>query len=487
MEEVESKNMIRKGLAGGRFKPLTEESIHRIHQTAMRVIEEVGFEVNSGAAAELFKRAGAWVDQEKQVIRLPQKKALELIETAPSEIRLCGQDEKHDIFLGGSRVYTGTGGTALYIYEVDTTQKRPATLDDLKRITRLVNQLDNIHLFMLPTYPSELPVEQVDVNRFFAGLDNTTKHVMGGVYTLDGVKQVIQMAELVAGSSERLRQRPLISMIACSISPLKMDSQYGDLVVAIAKSGIPVVCPAEPLCGATSPVTLAGNLVIQTVDSLIGVMLTQIANPGTPVIFGSVATNTDLRDLKYLAGSIEMGLLNAAGAQIAQFYKLPFYATGGMTDSKILDVQSGYESALTSLLCALAGANFIHDAAGLMEFALTTCYEKYVIDDEILGMVMRAVEGIKVDDDTLAFDLIKQVGPGGNFVTAKHTRHYMRSEHYQPSLSDRDSRDEWEARGRKATWERASERVKEILTNHNWSLPPAIRQRILSEIAGIVE
>ncbi|MCL0050418.1 trimethylamine methyltransferase family protein [Dehalococcoidia bacterium] len=479
--------MIRKGLSGGSFKPLTEESIHKIHHTAMRVIEEVGFEVNSESALKLFEGAGARVDRGKQLARLPRERVMELIETAPSEINLCGRDEKHDILLGGKRVYTGTGGTALYVYHPDTGQKQLATLNDLKRIARLVDGLDNIHLFMLPTYPSELPVEQVDVNRFFAGLDNTTKHVMGGVYTLDGVKQVIRMAEIVSGSSESLRRRPLVSMIACSISPLKMDKEYGDLLVTIAGAGIPLVCPAEPLCGATSPVTLAGNLVIQTVDSLMGVMLTQIINPGSPVIFGSVASSTDLRDLKYLAGSVEMGLLNAAGAQMAHFYKLPFYATGGMTDSKVLDSQSGYESAISGLLCALAGANFIHDAAGLMEFALTVSYEKFVIDNEILGMVMRAVEGIKVNDETLAFDLIKQVGPGGNFVTAKHTRRLMRSEHYQPSLSDRNSRQDWEAKGERLTWQRAAERVEEIMSNRNSNLPAEIRQRVLLEVAGIVD
>ncbi|MCD5413241.1 MAG: trimethylamine methyltransferase family protein [Dehalococcoidia bacterium] len=479
--------MIRKGLSGGSFKPLTEESIRKIHHTAMRVIEEVGFEVNSESALKLFEGAGARVDRGKQLARLPRERVMELIETAPSEINLCGRDEKHDILLGGKRVYTGTGGTALYVYHPDTGQKQLATLNDLKRIARLVDGLDNIHLFMLPTYPSELPVEQVDVNRFFAGLDNTTKHVMGGVYTLDGVKQVIRMAEIVSGSSESLRRRPLVSMIACSISPLKMDKEYGDLLVTIAGAGIPLVCPAEPLCGATSPVTLAGNLVIQTVDSLMGVMLTQIINPGSPVIFGSVASSTDLRDLKYLAGSVEMGLLNAAGAQMAHFYKLPFYATGGMTDSKVLDSQSGYESAISGLLCALAGANFIHDAAGLMEFALTVSYEKFVIDNEILGMVMRAVEGIKVNDETLAFDLIKQVGPGGNFVTAKHTRRLMRSEHYQPSLSDRNSRQDWEAKGERLTWQRAAERVEEIMSNRNSNLPAEIRQRVFQEITGIVD
>jgi len=479
--------MVRRGLAGGSFKPLSEEAIHKVHQTAMQVIEEVGFQVNSDTVLGFFRGVGASVDQERRLVRLPQQRAMELIERAPSEVRLCGQDEKHDILLGGNRVYTGTGGTALYVYHQETGEKHLATLDDLKRIAKLVDGLDNIHLFLLPTYPNELPTEQVDVNRFFAGLDNTTKHVMGGLYTFDGVKQVTRMAEIIAGSVERLRQRPIISMIACTISPLKMDGEYGDFMVAIAKSGIPVVCPAEPLCGATSPVTLAGNLLVQTVDSLMGVMLTQIVNPGTPVILGSVASNTDLRDLKYLAGSVEMGLVNAAGAQMAQFYKLPFYATGGMTDSKVLDAQSGYESAITNLLCALAGANFIHDAAGLMEFALTVCYEKYVIDNEILGMVMRAVEGIKVNDDTLAFDLIKEVGPGGNFVTAKHTRRFMRSEHYEPSLSNRDSREDWEARGGKTTWERAAEEVKGIIGAHHYSLPETTRGQVLSEITGIVD
>ncbi|MFC2056928.1 trimethylamine methyltransferase family protein [Chloroflexota bacterium] len=479
--------MVRKGLAGGNYKPLTEEAVSKIHQTAMRIIEEVGFQVNSEEALKLFKEAGARTDGDDSCVRLTQKKVLELVKMAPSEVGLYGQNDKHDVLLGGNRVYAGTGGTALYIYEPDIEQKRLATLEDLKRIAKLVNQLENIHIFMLPTYPNELPVEQVDINRFFAGLDNTTKHIMGGVYTIEGVEQVIRMAEMVAGSSEALRQRPLVSMIACVMSPLKMDSHYGDLLITIARNGIPLVCPSEPLCGATSPVTLAGNLVIQTVDSLMGVILAQIVNPGTPAIFGSVATNTDLRNLRYLAGSIEMGLLNAAGAQMAQFYQLPFYATGGMTDSKALDAQSGYESSLSNLLCALAGANFIHDAAGLMEFAMTVSYEKFVIDNEILGMVMRAVEGIRVDDDTLAFDLIKQVGPGGNFVTAKHTRQFMRSEHYQPSLNNRDSREEWESKGKQVTWEKASEIVKQVIDNHDHSLPTAIKNQILAEISGIVD
>jgi trimethylamine--corrinoid protein Co-methyltransferase len=258
------------------------------------------------------------------------------------------------------------------------------------------------------------------------------------------------------------------------------------MLVTIAKTGIPVVCPAEPLCGATSPVTLAGTLVVQVVDSLAGVIISQLANPGTPIIYGSVASSTDLRDMKYIAGSVEMGLLNAAGAQMAQFYKLPFYATGGMTDSNTIDAQCGYESSITTLLCALSGANFIHDAAGLMEFALTMSYEKLVIDNEILGMTMRAVKGIEVNNETLAFDVIKKAGPSGHFVSRRHTRTYMRKEHYEPTLSNRESREKWEKQGSKDIFQKAKERVEEILDKPGYSLPAHVKGRILSEIPDIV-
>jgi trimethylamine--corrinoid protein Co-methyltransferase len=477
--------MVRKGLEGGSYKALSQKDIAQIHDTSMRVFEEVGFQVNSEKALAFFRDAGTEVDG--RIVRLPRETVMELVARAPSEIILYGCCSEHHITLGGARVYAGTGGTALNVIDMQSGERRRASLHDLKQIAKLVDSLENIHFFLLPTYPSDVPVENVDVNRFFAGLANTSKHVMGGVYALGGVKQVIRMAEIIAGSADKLRQEPFISMIICAISPLKIDKNYGDMIVAIAEAGIPVALPAEPLCGATSPVTLAGNLVIQNVDSLAEVCLAQLVNPGTPVLYGSVASSTDFRDLKYITGSIEMGLLNAAGAQMAQFYRLPFYATGGMSDAKIIDAQCGYESALSGLLCALAGANFIHDAAGLLDFALSVSYEKYVMDNEIIGMVMRAVEGIRVDEDALAFDLIKAVGPGGHFVSAKHTRKYMRTEHYQPTLSERDHFEEWQAEGKRDTYARARERVEEILSAPGYQLLDEVRQRILKEIPGIID
>lgn len=477
--------MARKGLEGGSYKPLSEDDIAQIHDTSMRVFEDVGFQVNSDRALTFFQDAGAAVDG--RIVRLPREAVMELVARAHSEVTLHGRHPEHHITLGGTRVYAGTGGTALNVIDTASGERRRATLHDLKRITKLVNGLENIHFFLLPTYPNDVPAENIDINRFFAGLDNTAKHVMGGVYTPEGIKQVIRMAEVIAGSADKLCQEPIISMIVCAISPLKIDRIYGDMIVTIAEAGIPIALPAEPLCGATSPVTLAGNLVIQNVDSLTEVCLTQLVNPGTPVIYGSVASSADFRDLKYIAGAIEMGLLNAAGAQLAQFYRLPFYATAGMSDAKTIDAQCGYESALSSLLCALGGANFIHDAAGLLDFALSVSYEKYVVDNEIIGMVMRAVEGIKVDEDTLAFDLIKEVGPGGNFVSAKHTRKYMRTEHYQPTLSDRDHLEEWQAKGKRDTYAQARDRVEEILAAPGYRLPDEVRQRIINEIPGIIE
>jgi len=193
-----------------------------------------------------------------------------------------------------------------------------------------------------------------------------------------------------------------------------------------------------------------------------------------------------LRDMKYLSGAVEMGLMNAAAAQMARFYLLPYYATAGMSDSKLNDTQAGYESAITNLLVALAGGNLIHDAAGFLEFCMTASYDKLVIDNEIIGMVMRAVEGIRVDDETLAYDLIKKVGPGGHFVSARHTRRHMRSEQFFPELSDRQERGKWKAAGEKDASVRATDKVVEILNKPaEPAIPSDIRKQIKREIPGL--
>ena len=478
----------RRGLQGGQYRPITDKDIKKIHETSLRVFEEVGVQVNFSEALELFRMAGADVDENSRVVKVPSGLVEETIQKAPSTVLLFGRAENGelDCEIGGKKVYLGTGGSPLNVQDPGSQDARRAKLEDIVNMARLVDVLDNIHFYMLNVYPDDLPQEEVDVNRFGAALNHTRKHVMGGVYTVEGVRNVIKMAEIIAGSQKKLRERPFISMVTCAISPLKLDETYAQLTMEAALNRIPVVVPAEPLCGATSPITLAGNLVVQNVDSLAGVMLAQLTSPGTPTLYGCVSSTTDLRDLKYLSGAVEMGLINAAAAQMAQFYQLPIYVTAGMSDSKVNDTQAGYESAITSLLVALAGGNYIHDAAGFLEFCMTASYDKLVIDNEIIGMVMRAVDGIKVNDETLAFDLIKKVGPGGHFVSARHTRRHMRSELYKPQLSNRDNRDRWQEEGAKDAQKRATEKVREILSRAPQSvIPEEIRGRIKQEIAGL--
>jgi len=472
---------------GGAYTPLSKSAVKRIHETSLRVFEEVGIEVRLPEARRLFLDAGAR-EAEGPVIKIPASLVERLIGAAPSVVSLCGRDESGDLdcHIGGCDVYLGTGGTALNVLEPGANRPRPSVLGDVAAMARLVDRLEHVDFYMVNVYPNDLAAEEVDANRFYAALMHTRKHVMGGVYTFDGVERVIRMAELVAGGAEPLRKRPFISMVTCVVSPLRLDMHYSGLTMEIARRGIPVVVPSEPLSGATAPITLAGTLVIQNVDTLAGVMLAQLANPGTPVIYGSVASVADLRDMKYLSGAVEMGLLNAAAAQMAQYYRLPYYATAGMTDAKTPDAQAGYESAVSAVMVALAGGNFIHDAAGFIEFCLTASYEKLVIDNDIIGMVMRAVEGIRVDDESLAFDVIRDVGPGGNYVAQRHTRKLMRNERFLPVLSDRSDREQWERGGSKKARERAADRVRSLLAEKPQRyIADDTARRLMEEIPGL--
>lgn len=478
---------VTKVLEGGLYRPLSDEDIRAIHETSMRVFSEVGLKVNNKRARELFSSAGARVDQKSGLVRMGPERVMELIGKAPSTVMLYGQKPEHTLEAGGSKVYAGTGGTALYVMDPGSDKKRPALLGDLRNFARLVEKLENVRFFMLPLFPSDVEVGSVDVNRFGTALAYTGKHVMGGVYTAEGIRNVVKMAALISGSEESLRERPIISMVTCcGISPFVLDDKYSELTIEVARAGIPVVTPVEPLCGTTAPVTLAGNLVVQNVDTLAGVMLAQLANPGTPVFYGCISSIADLKDMKYLSGAVEMGLMNAAAAQLARYYNLPIYATAGMSDAKTVDAQAGFESAITNLLVALAGGNLIHDAAGFLEFCMCASYEKLVLDNEILGIVMRAVRGIEVNPDTLAFDLLKKVGAGGHFVSSRHTRRFMREEQYIPDLCCRSLREEWARNGSKDMRERAREKALSILGEPEAPVfSDEIRNRIFAEVKGM--
>jgi len=455
-----------KGLIGGQYKPLTDREVERIHEASLTVLERTGVRVDEPDALELFRGAGADVRENR--VRLSRSLVEDAIDKAPSKVVLAGRDPEHDLILEDARVHIGTGGAALQVLDLETGEIRKALLKDVGDMARIVDALDNIHFYLIPIYPTDLPEDQVEISKYYASLANTTKHVQAGVYTLRGIRDVVAMCERIAGNPEALRARPLVSFITSwMVSPLKFATDVTTLLIEVCRQGLPVVLSAAPMAGSTSPVTLAGTLTQLNAEQLSGLTLTQLINPGTPVIMGPIPATADMRSGKYLGGSVEFGISNAAITQLAHRYQVPIYNSAGMTDAKLPDIQAGIEKAQSAIQVALAGTNFIHHAAGMLEDMSTIAYEQFVIDNEMLGMVMRAVRGIDVQDETLALDAIDRVGPGGHYLADEHTLRYMRTEHYYPSdVFDRRARDEWEADGSTDAWTRAKDNARKILAEY---------------------
>lgn len=456
-----------KGLIGGQYKPLTDEQVRQIHEASLKILLRTGVQVDEPQALKILSEAGAQVDGRS--VRFPGWLVEQAVERAPKRIVLAGQDEQNDLLLEGSRVYIGTGGAALQVLDLGSGQIRPALLRDIADMARVVDALPNIHFYLIPVYPTDVPVEIVDINMHYTALANTGKHVQSGVYTVQGIRAVVEMCERIMGGAEALRERPIVSFITSwMMSPLKFVSGVTGLLIEVCRQRMPVVLSAAPTTGMTAPVTLAGMLAQLNAEQLAGLVLTQSVSPGCPVLLGPVPATSDLRSGKYLGGSVEDGLCNAAITQLAHFYGLPVYNSAGLTDAKIPDIQAGMEKAQSVIQVALAGANFIHHAAGLLEDMSTIAYEQFVIDNELLGMAMRAVQGIRVDEDTLAVDVIDRVGPGGHFLLDEHTLRHMHSEHYyHEPVFDRKWRKLWEQAGATSAWDRAREVAHRILADHH--------------------
>ena len=482
------KNFFPGGLVGGTYKPLTNDGILKIHKASMNVFETTGMEVNDPRALKAFHDAGAEVDFKRKRVRASESWILEKLKTAPSKITLFGREDKHNLELDGHKVYIGTGGTATNVLDINTGERRPSTITDVQTAARLVDALENIHYFVISCFPNELEKKDVDVNRFYAAIRNTSKHVMGGVYTNEGIKDIAKYAAMIAGSKEALLKKPFVSFITCVMCPLVMDKEYTDLMITAIETGLPVAAPTAPMSGSTSPATLAGTLVQMNVESLSGVLLSQILSSGHPVLYSCVPTTTDLRTGAFCFGSIEMGMMNAACSQIARFYNLPNYTTAGEHESKLPDIQSGYESMATTLLCALSGGNYIHGAAGLLESGMSISYEQYVIDDDILGMCMRAVKGIEITDETLAVDVINEIGPAGNYLSHDHTIGNMKKEFFYNKVSDRQTRARWETEGCVDAREKARKMAKEILAVHKpKTIDKTVEKEIIENIPGMIK
>jgi len=461
------------GLFGGQYKPLSEEDIKTIHDASLTILEKTGISYEHGLeeTVAMLEKAGAVVDRDVSRIRFPRTLIVDQAAKAPEQVVLYGRADGNDLDLTENKVYMGTGGAAINVLDLETGTRRPSTLKDIYEIGSLVDRLDHIHFYVRSCIPTDIPPSSYDVNVFYACMKATAKHVMAGVNDLKGLHDVIELASMVASGREKLKERPFISIITSfAISPLKLDTSMTLVMQESIRNRIPVALSAAPMSGSTSPMTMAGTLAQLHAEQLVGICISQLTNPGAPVLYGGIPGMANLRSMGYLGGAVECGMMNAAIHQMAQHIKVPNYNSSGLSDSKLPDAQAGWEKALTVVLAAMGGSNYVHHSAGMLESMLTVAYEQFVMDDEIIGMCCKVLKGIDVDAEHLAMEVIDTVGPGGNFMMSPHTMAHMRKEYFQGNgVSDQKSWEQWKQDGSRDARERARVIARRMLSEEKIS------------------
>ena len=442
---------------------LSPEEVQKIDLTARRILERIGMRVIGNDFLEILKEAGAQVDYSEQRVRFEAGWLKEVLARAPSQFILHSRDGKNDVHLGKGKVYFANGGRVFRILDMGTGGYRLTMLRDVAYTATLVDCLDYISLYIIACQAHDLQPQYYHLNDFYHALNHTTKHVMGGCDNREGAKQMWELSVFIAGGEKKLREKPFVSVITNPISPLTIDSNTLDILNFCCSNFIPVTCAPAPISGATAPATLAGTLCQMHAEALAGVAICQVFSPGAKVLYGAVPTTMDLRHMEYTMGSVEMAMMNAAAVQLAKLYNLPIYASGGVTEAKRPDIQSGCEKTFSNLMVAASGGDLIHLAAGMLDSGNSISYEQFFIDNEVIGMINRILAGINVEEELLGFEVINDVGPGGNYVMEEHTIRHMKDEFFYPDLSVRSNFDIWEGQGRPSMLSRANELVEKIL------------------------
>ena len=444
---------------------LSPEEVQKIDLTARRILERIGMRVISNDFLEVLKEAGAQVDYSEQRVRFEAGWLKEVLARAPSQFILHSRDGKNDVHLGKGKVYFANGGRVFRILDMGTGGYRLTMLRDVAYTATLVDCLDHISLYIIACQAHDLQPQYYHLNDFYHALNHTSKHVMGGCDNREGAKQMWELSAFIAGGEEKLREKPFVSVITNPISPLTIDGNTLDILNFCCSNFIPVTCAPAPISGATAPATLAGTLCQMHAEALAGVAICQVFSPGAKVLYGAVPTTMDLRHMEYTMGSVEMAMMNAAAVQLAKLYNLPIYASGGVTEAKRPDIQSGCEKTFSNLMVAASGGDLIHLAAGMLDSGNSISYEQYFIDNEVIGMIKRILAGINVEEELLGFEVINNVGPGGNYVMEEHTVRHMKDEFFYPDLSVRCNFDIWEEQGRPSMLSRANDLVEKILND----------------------
>jgi trimethylamine--corrinoid protein Co-methyltransferase len=444
---------------------LRREEVQQVHEAVLRVLSEVGVRIEWRPALEAYQGAGCQVDFEKRLVYIQEDLLNRALKSAPSSFELHAINQENNILVNTEDIYTIAGSSALSVLDLEGNH-RPATLQDLSDFTRLIDGLDQADIMHAMIIPQDIPQIGFDRILFSTILKNTQKHYYSQGQGGQSVLDQIEMASIIQGSLEAVTSHPVFSFVVCFNSPLVHSAERLQEMMECARFNIPVWLEPTNMMGSTAPITIAGALVEHTANALAGLVLMQILHPGHPCILSISSGGFNMRSGTYVAASPEAVLLHCATAQMAHFYGLPFQGCSGL-DSCLPDAQAGYERALQAIPMSLAGVNFIHLAFGMIGQLLTSSFEQAVIDNEIFKAVFQLARGIEVNDETLAVDQFKQVGPGGQFLTHPFTLHNYRRFQWQPQLTVRLPWEQWQRTySGKDMRQRANTLARKILESH---------------------
>jgi trimethylamine--corrinoid protein Co-methyltransferase len=445
------------------YPVLSKDDIGQIIQAALLELEKVGVKIGTARGRQLLTAAGAHVEANTQVARIPSSLVEEALERTAKHIVLYGRSRSQDADLDLQHVHICNDGNGPLAIDFETGVRRPSTAADLAKAALASNALDNLHVFWPMVTSQDVPAPIRTYVDLKVSLMNTDKHVQfATAVTPSNARQLTEMAAAVVGGRESLRKRPIISSVHTSIAPLQHDGGNMDAAFAFGEAGVPVAIFTMPGPGTSGPVTLAGSIVIAAMEFLSGLTMCQLANPGCPVIWGTGIAPLDMKTTTRAGGSPEHGLTGAAVTQIAHAYGVPSLCGGFDATASVPGTQAALEQFASGLSLVLGGADLIC-GIGLLEDARTLWLEQLFIDDEMVNMIRRIADGIVVDPDHLALEVIEKVGIGGMFLGQRHTMEHLRDEHFLPKLVDRRSHDLWAASGSRSMEERARERVREAL------------------------
>lgn len=456
------------GQRGGHYKPLDDAGLKQIMDTAYQILADIGMGDVPKRFQDIALSKGAFLN-DKGRLCYSRDLVEDVINGAARQFVLHGRDPKHDLEIGGDRVYFGTGGAAVNTLDMDTGVYRASTLQDLYDFTRLIDTLDNVSWFTRCCVATDVPdITDLDINTAYALLRGTTKHVGTSFTVAETVAPIIAMFDQALGGEGRYRERPFCKAhISPVISPMRYGEDAVDVTFACIEHGVPINSIIAAQSGATAPAPLAGMLAQTTAETLAGLMLVNLIAPGYPMIFSNWPLVIDLRTGAFCGGGGEISVMNAAAGQIANHLGLPGGVASSMADAKAVDAQMGAEKALAATAAGLAGANMVYESSGMMASLLGASFEAFVLDNEMLSHVHRAIRGVEVSEETLSFDAIENAIYGeGHFLGGDDTIASMVRDYYYPDIADRNDPTTWQELGANDAWEQARQKAREILANH---------------------